>query len=356
MAQKLQPLKVSSIKKTTDDCSIVTFDIDESLHDRFKFIQGQYLTLEASIDGESVRRSYSLCTSPIDQVWSVAIKKVEGGKFSTYANEVLHVGDELMVMPPDGKFHKSIEPEKSNNYIAFAAGSGITPILSIIKTHLELEPNATFTLFYVNQTVSSIILKEEIEGLKNKYMERLEIFHFLTREFRSAELFNGRLSKDKLDQIFADIIDVNDVNDAFICGPTEMIFLVKDYLLEHGMDVQNVHFELFGTGNTYKNKKKTTKIQSDRLSSVRIKDGGTDIIIKMPLDGEDNILDAALRNNADLPYACKGGVCCTCRAKLLEGKVDMAVTYGLEPDEIDNGYILTCQAIPKSEEVIVEFG
>jgi ring-1,2-phenylacetyl-CoA epoxidase subunit PaaE len=355
MASTFYPISVKAVEKTTTDCSIISFDIKEELKSLFQFKQGQYLTLKKDIKDEDVRRSYSLCSSPLDGEWKVAIKKVEDGRFSTYANEELKAGDVLEVMPPNGKFFVEVNPEQTKNYVAFAAGSGITPIISIIKTHLELEPNSTFKLFYTNQAVSTIILKEELEGLKNKYLDRFEIFHFLTREERSAPLFNGRIDKEKLGLIFKMFLDKDGVDDFFICGPNEMIFLIKDYLKEIGVDAKKVHFELFNTeGIVRKRKKKKVATDDKIISEITIKEGGKNFKLSIP-KGSDNILDAALRQNADLPFACKGGVCCTCRAKLVEGKVDMDVTYGLEQEEIDAGYILTCQAVPMSEKVVVDF-
>jgi len=277
------------------------------------------------------------------------------GRFSTFANEKLKVGDTLEVMPPAGRFFVETNPNGHKNYVAFAAGSGITPIISIIKTHLESEPKSTFKLFYINQSVSTIILKEELEGLKNLFLERFEIFHFLTKEERSAPLFNGRLDRTKLVFLFENLIDKGIVNDFFICGPNAMIFMIRDYLTELGFDKNQIHFELFNTDGIAKKQPKIVReIDNSILSGIKIKEGGKYFNFSIP-KGSDNILDAALKKNADLPFACKGGVCCTCRAKLVEGDVDIIVNYGLEQEEIDEGYILTCQAIPVSEKVVVDF-
>lgn len=356
MAQQFFPLKVKSVEKTTADCTILAFDINEDLASAFAFKQGQYLTLKANINDEEVRRSYSLCSSPMDNEWKVAVKKVEDGRFSTYANEVLKAGDTLEVMPPMGRFYVEVDVEKQKNYVAFAAGSGITPVISIIKTHLALEPNSTFKLFYINQAVSTIILKEELEGIKNRYLNRFEMFHFLTQEERSVPLFNGRINKEKLDILFKTLIDQESTDDFFICGPNQMIFLIKDYLEEIGVDQKQVHFELFNTDDIPQSKRKPKdyKVDKNILTEVNIIEGGKLFRFNTP-KGSENILDAALKQNADLPFACKGGVCCTCRAKLVEGEVDVLVNYGLEQDEIDNGYILTCQAIPTSDKVVVNF-
>lgn len=355
MTTQFYPLHIKSIEKTTSDCSIIAFEVEEQLKAQFNFKQGQYLTLKANINDEEVRRSYSLCSSPLENEWKVAIKKVPFGRFSTFANEVLKEGDVLEVMPPSGRFYVEIDPNQQKNYIAFAAGSGITPIISIIKTHLESEPNSTFKLFYINQAVSTIILKEELEGLKNLYLDRFEIFHFLTKEERSVPLFNGRVDKEKLDILFKTLIDKDLADDFFICGPNAMIFLIRDYLLDLGFDKKQIHFELFNTDGIVQQTKRTIQeVDNNILSEIHIQEGGKQFKFSIP-KGSNNILDAALKKNADLPFACKGGVCCTCKAKLVEGEVDVIVNYGLEQEEIDDGYILTCQAIPTSEKVIVNF-
>lgn len=353
MSTKFFKLKVRDIEKTTPDCSVISFDVPETLVEDFQYKHGQYLTLKTEINGEDVRRSYSLCSSPLDNDWKVAVKKVPEGKFSTFANDVLQIGDTLEVMPPNGRFYVDCDETNTKNYVAFAAGSGITPILSIIKTHLKTEPNSTFKLFYVNQTVLTIILKEEIEGLKNQFLNRFEIFHFLTQQPRNIPFYNGRMDTEKLDVIFNKIVPAEEVDDLFVCGPREMIFLVRDYVLEKGMNQKQIHFELFNTG-AEANKKVIRVIDESKLSEVTVIEGGKEFVFKLP-QGSDNILDAALNRSADLPFACKGGVCCTCRAKLMEGEVEIAVNYGLEQEEIDAGYILTCQATPVSEKVVVDF-
>jgi len=348
-------LTVTDISKSTDDCVLVSLKPESSNANLFAYKQGQYLTLKAEIEGEVVQRSYSLCSSPVDQELRVGIKKVPFGKFSTFANEVLQVGDTLYSLEPNGKFYVEVDKEAQKNYVCFAAGSGITPMLSIIKTHLHSEPKSTFKLFYINQTVSSIILKEEIEALKNQYMERFEIFHFLTRQNRSVELFNGRLDREKLEVIFKTICDTDRIDDYFLCGPEAMIFLVKDFLESNRVDTKKIHFELFATAGSAPIMAPELKKQlAGKTTKVTLIEGGKSMNFEIEMGG-DNLLDAALNNSADLPYACKGGVCCTCRAKLIEGEVTMGVTYGLEEDEIKAGYILTCQAMPTTEQVVVDF-
>ena len=349
-------LRISNIEKTTSDCSIISFDIPESLVDTFSFIQGQYLTLKASINGKEVRRSYSLCSSPLDSEWKVGIKKVPGGKFSTYANEILQVGDSLEVMSADGKFYTPIDSNTQRNFAAFAAGSGITPMVSIIKTHLASEPKSTFKLFYVNQKASSVILKEELEALKNLYMERFEIYYFLTKQQRNIPFLNGRIDKEKLEIIFKSICSVKNIDHYFICGPEAMIHLINDYLIEKEVKKEQVHFELFGTDYKAADQKKESLANAfkGKACDLTIIEGGKQMTFQME-QGANNVLDEALNNSADLPFACKGGVCATCKAKLIEGDVNMLLSYGLEPDEVEAGYILSCQAIPTSEKLVVDF-
>lgn len=354
MSNKFYPLSVQEIKKTTDDCAVISFDVKDELKNDFAYTQGQYLTLKTEIEGKEVRRSYSLCSSPLDNEWKVAVKHIEGGQFSTFANQQLKEGDVLEVMPPNGRFFVEVDPKQAKHYVAFAAGSGITPILSIIKTHLLAEPEARFQLFYTNQAVSTIILREEIEALKNIFLDRFEVFYFLTQEVRSSPLFNGRIDKEKLDVIFNSFIDKASVNDYFICGPNEMIFLIRDYLQGLEVDNKSIHLELFNTDIKGAKKKKVRKVDPKLMADISILEGGKNFSFQIP-QGSDNILDAAIKRNADLPFACKGGMCCTCRAKLVEGKVDMEVNYALEPEEVEAGYILTCQSIPLSEKIVVDF-
>lgn len=352
MSQQFHTLQLKDIQKTTDDCSVLTLDVPKELQATFAYKPGQYLTFKKEINGEELRRSYSLCSCPLDNEWKVAVKKIEDGRFSSFVNDSLKVGEMLEVMPPNGRFTKEAEKDVAKEYVAFAAGSGITPIYSIIDTLLRKEPNCRVHLFYLNKTVSSIILREEIEALKNKYLKNFELHYFLTQEFRDSPLFDGRIDKTKLEQIFSKMIDPNSINDFFICGPTEMIFLIRDFLVERNVEEGKVHFELF---NTPTGKKKKIDISTaSGESEVSITLNGTKTFFKMGQGGE-NILDAALRNNADLPFACKGGVCCTCKAKLMEGDVQMDINYALEPEEVEQGYILTCQAVPKTKNIVVDF-
>ncbi|TRX48488.1 2Fe-2S iron-sulfur cluster binding domain-containing protein [Fulvivirga sp. M361] len=351
---KFYPLEISDLEKTTDECTIVTMKVNEDLQDTFKYTQGQYLTFKALVEGEELRRSYSLCSSPLDKEWKIGVKKIQDGRFSSFVNDHLKVGDTLEVAPPAGRFFVEINATKPRHIVAFAAGSGITPMLSIIKTHLTQEPDTSIQLFYLNRTVSSIILREELEALKNLHMERFELFHILDEEQRNVHLLNGRLDEEKLKQLFNNgLCDKEEIDEVFICGPQPLIFAIKDFLTSEGINEKKIHFELFGTPVTAKSKKADNKFKG-KMADVTIHEGGKTLTFKVP-QGEGNILDSALNNSADLPFACKGGVCCTCKAKLVEGSVDMLVNYALEGEEVKDGFILTCQSIPTSDKVVVNF-
>ncbi len=357
-ALKFYTLRVKEVRHETADCVSVAMDVPQDMKDTFQFAAGQYLTFRTQMDGAEVRRSYSICVSPSEGELRVAVKKVDGGKFSTYANDTLKAGDTLEVMPPMGKFSPKSAPKPGKNYLAIAAGSGITPVMSIMKTVLENEPGSNFTLIYGNKSRNTIIFREAIEALKNKYMQRLRIYHILSREQMDAPLFNGRITADKCAEFCGTLIDINRMDEAFICGPEDMILSVRDKLSALGMPSENVHIELFTSPDqpkaTHEKWAAQHKHDSSAMSKVSITLDGTTFDIELAYGG-DNILDAALKSGADLPYACKGGVCCTCRAKLVEGEVDMEVNYALEKDEIAKGYILTCQSHPKTERVVIDF-
>lgn len=349
-------LTVCDIRKETADCVSVAFSIPAELQANYQYESGQYITFRHTINGEEIRRSYSLCSSPLENDFRVAIKQVEGGLFSTYANVSLKVGDVLEVMEPMGKFNTPLSATQKQNYMAFAAGSGITPVLSLIKTILATETESTFTLVYGNKNVHSIIFREEIEALKNRYMGRLQVIHVLSRERLETEINNGRIDNNKCQQLFSGLADVQQFHHFFLCGPEEMIMSVKQYLIDNGTPENRVHFELFTSGHSGKNNKWQANHpqENEQLCTVTIKVDDRTYDIQLAYGG-DTILDAALKSGADLPYACKGGVCCTCRAKVIEGEVDMEVNYALEADEVANGFVLTCQAHPKSEKVFIDF-
>ena len=349
-------LKVADIYKETEDTSVITFDVPSDLQKVFSFRQGQHLTLKADINGEDVRRSYSLCSSPLDNKWQVAVKLIPGGKFSTYINEKLKAGDQLEVMAPSGTFGVECNSKSSKNYLFFAAGSGITPVLSMIKTHLAAEPNATCKLFYVNKTAKSIIFKEALEQLRNKYFGRLEIYYFLTKERRDIELFNGRFDDEKMQVLTKTFIDIPDTNEVFLCGPEKMVNYVSEYLINAGLPKELVHFELFVTGLSEEDIKRAERLAQQDVEGIEviIVDGGKEFAFTMTKE-YDNILDAALGAGADLPFACKGGVCSTCKCEVKEGSVEMKINYALDEKEVSQNLVLSCQAVPTSDKVIVDF-
>lgn len=353
MTPKFHSLTILDVKQETEDSVSISFDVQPDLKNDYAYLSGQYLTLRATINGEDLRRSYSLCSSPFENEWRVAVKQVEHGKFSTYANSELKAGMQLEVMTPAGNFKFEPQPESSNSHVLFASGSGITPILSIAKTALHEEPNCDVTLFYGNKGFASVIFREEIEALKNIYMDRLRVVHVFSREGLGNAIQKGRIDKDKTIELFNAFLKHTDIEDIYICGPEAMILGVKDGLSAQNVDEHKIHFELFTTptGNkTIEEKTDAPKIDSN----VKIILDGDEIDVNMESTGI-NILDAAQEAGADLPYACKGGVCCTCKAKIIEGSARMDVNYGLEPDEIEAGYILTCQAHPTSEKLVVSF-
>jgi ring-1,2-phenylacetyl-CoA epoxidase subunit PaaE len=358
MSIHFHSLRIKEVRQETPDCVSVAFDIPDELINDFQFNQGQSLTMRTRLNGEEVRRTYSICSCPLDEEWRVAIKKVEGGLFSTFANEQLKKGDILEVMPPVGSFYTELAATNKKKYLAFAAGSGITPVLSLIKTTLFKEPKSSFTLVYGNRSRDSIIFFEELEGLKNKYMDRFNLVHILSREITDTPLNAGRIDNKKLEELNK-LVNYKTIDEFFICGPEQMIFCVKDFLDQTGIDKKKIHFELFTTPGQIAKTSFTTNTRqssnSQTSSHVQIKLDGRSTELNIDFDSGVTILDAALKQGVDLPFACKGGVCCTCKARLLEGEVEMDVHWGLEEEEIQQGYILTCQSHPKTVNVIVDF-
>jgi ring-1,2-phenylacetyl-CoA epoxidase subunit PaaE len=352
MSVNFYTLTVSDVRRETEDCVSVALNIPPDLQDIFSYKAGQYITFKHTINNEELRRSYSVCSAPHEGELRVAIKQVYQGKFSTFINTSLKAGMQLQVMPPNGHFYPNAS---GKHYIGFASGSGITPIISIAKDILHNNSQSTFTLIYGNKNVSSIIFKEQLEALKNTYMHRLRLINILSREHQEVPMNNGRIDEDKCQQLFDKVIDIKLISEAFICGPEDMTLAVKDYLIKNGMNSKQVKFELFGTGaGTIKKVVEKEQQPTGPISKVSIKVDDRTFVIDLAYDG-DNILDAALKNGADLPFACKGGVCCTCRAKVVEGKVDMLVNYALEPEEVEAGFVLSCQAHPRTEKVVIDF-
>lgn len=355
MVVHFHPLTVKQLQKETADCVIITFNIPEAQMDLFQYNPGQNITIRKNIDGKEIRRSYSICAAPFENKLCIAVKKIEGGLFSSYANDELKEGDILDVMPPTGKFNTPLNLSHKKHYLAFAAGSGITPIISIIKTTLATETKSSFTLVYGNRSRRSIMFFEVLAGLKNMYPDRLNLIHILSREKSVSPVNFGRITATKLDEL-QKLIDYKNMDETFICGPEEMLFEVKLFLQTQGVDQRNIHFELFTTPR----QTEPVKIQSAANKSLAEKSN-----ITIQLDGrifnfklafkDESILDAALKQGVDLPYACKGGVCCTCRAVITEGKVQMDANYALEADELAKGFILTCQSHPLTETVAIDF-
>lgn len=353
---KFHPLVVKEIRRESRDCVSVAFAVPAALQTEYAYLPGQFITLKATVGGEELRRSYSLCTSPLEQDWRVAIKAIPGGRFSNFVQQNLKVGQTLEVMTPMGNFHPTLPPAPAKRYVAFAAGSGITPIMAIIKTILWSEPDSHFTLFYGNRTKEDIIFRETLEALKNEHLQRFSFFHVLSQEDAGLEPLYGRIDAVRCRFFLEKIIHPQAIDEFFLCGPEGMIADIREVLAEKGVERQRIHFELFTTG-VERSKVQAVNEAPDRpVFQVQVKivlDGNTQSLT-MASD-QQSILDAALANGADLPYACKGGVCATCRAKLLMGQVNLQHNYALEPDEIAAGYILTCQAYPESATITVDF-
>ena len=350
------PLQVTDIRRDTRDAVVVTLTPRPEDAGAFDFTQGQYLTFRRSFDGEELRRSYSICAGRDDGALRVGIKRVDGGAFSTWANEELAPGMELEAMPPMGRFHTALDGGSAKHYIAVAAGSGITPILSIIKTTLKREPKSRFTLVYANRSVNSIMFREELEDLKNLYLGRLSVIHVLEAEGQEIELFTGLVDEGKLTALFTHWVDAADVDTAFICGPEPMMLTIARSLKAHGLTDAQIKFELFASGQPGRAKQKAvsrTADTGDACEATVTLDGATRTF-RMPKTGE-SLLDAALANKLDAPYACKAGVCSTCRAKVLEGDVEMHTNHALEDYEVNQGYVLTCQCYPLSDRVVVSY-
>ncbi len=355
-APSFHPLTIRECRRETADTVSIAFDVPPDLADRYRFIQGQYLTLKTRLDGVEIRRSYSICSGVDEGELRVAVKRVEGGLFSTHANQSLAPGAVIDVMTPMGRFHTPLDPGAAKTYAAFAAGSGITPILSIVKTVLAREPNSRVLLVYGNRTVSSIIFREELEDLKNRFMGRLSVHHVLSREPEEAGLLSGRIGGDLVRDLCGGPLNPGTLDAVFLCGPQPMVEEVRDALTASGTAADRIHLELFGTpagARPARDLPVATDTPTDAATIAILQDGKRREFT-LAYDG-DSILDAAHRHGADLPYSCKSGVCCTCRAKLREGKVAMAENYSLEPWEVEAGYVLTCQSRPLTERVVIDF-
>ncbi|WP_299414578.1 1,2-phenylacetyl-CoA epoxidase subunit PaaE [uncultured Sulfitobacter sp.] len=351
---RFHPLTVTDIHKTIRDAVVVSLAAPEGAS--FDYVQGQYLTFRRDFDGEELRRSYSICAGLDDGILQVGIKKVAGGAFSTWANEDLQIGDTVEAMPPMGRFHTELDAGAQRHYLGFAGGSGITPVLSILRTVLTREPQSRFTLVYANRAVSTIMFRAELEDLKNTYMGRVNVIHVLEADAQDIDLFTGRIDEEKCARLFASWIDINSVDTAFICGPEPMMLGIAAALRAHGLEDDQIKFELFGAGQPGRAKQK--QISADATASGAVTqatvtmDGATRSFT-MPRDTA--LLDAALENAMDAPFACKAGVCSTCRARVTEGEVEMLTNHALEDYEVAAGFVLTCQCYPLSDTVKFDY-
>jgi ring-1,2-phenylacetyl-CoA epoxidase subunit PaaE len=355
MAEHFHALRVAEIVPETSEANSIRFEVPAELRERFAFRAGQHLTLRASINGDEVRRNYSLCTTPDEQDWMVTVKRIGGGLFSNWVGDALKAGDTLDVMPPHGSFTTEFDAAKSRRLVGIAGGSGITPVLSLIKTTLKSEPNSRFTLLYGNRDSSSVIFLEALAGLKDKYLGRFEIYHFLDAEEQDIELFNGMLNRERLEQAIPALVpDAAEVDGWFICGPGPMMDAAERVLLDRNIPKDRIHIERF---------------TADRPAGAAVKEmaqlqtQAEGVSVSVTLDGRrrrvpftaGNILDSARAAGLPAPFACKAGVCATCRAKVTKGKVEMAARYGLTDEEVADGYVLTCQSVPLGDGVAVDY-
>lgn len=352
-------LRIAQVRRETPDAISVVFDIPGDLVGTYRYTQGQHVTLRARIGDDELRRSYSICSGVDDARLRIAIKAVDNGAFSTWANTTLVEGMSLDVMAPAGRFFTPLDPSHRKHYVAFAGGSGITPVLSLIRTTLRREPSSRFTLVYGNRTVGSILFAEELEDLKDRYLDRFVLHHVLSREPQDIALFSGRIDGDKCRTLLATLLRAEDLDEAFICGPASMMDAVHDALIDAGVDAAHVHLERFVAPGEERREaqpraRPITNVDPAASAEVAVIADGVTRTIRVPFDGA-SILDTALAAGADLPFACKGGVCCTCRARVLEGEVTMDKNWSLEPHELARGFVLSCQSHPVSSRVVISY-
>ncbi|MCO8080225.1 1,2-phenylacetyl-CoA epoxidase subunit PaaE [Acinetobacter lwoffii] len=345
------PLTIKSIQPQTEQAICIAFDLAPEQLDAFQYQPGQHLTIRHLTDDGELRRCYSICSDTQEDM-SIAIKKIDQGQFSTWANAHLKAGDVLEVMPPQGVFFQKAAKAGGQNYLGFAAGSGITPILSIVKSVLNRQADATFTLVYGNRSWKQTMFSEQIMDLKDRFKERLQLVNIFSRELNDSEIFNGRIDAEKLQQLFQANLISAEADHCFACGPEEMMTAVETVLPTWGIQRSKIHTERFNTGTAPKATAQQMESRSEERVNIVL--DGRELIVEVSKQ-DDSILDAALRAGADLPYACKGGVCATCKCKVLEGQVEMAVNYSLEEDEIQKGYVLSCQARPTTANVRLSF-
>jgi phenylacetate-CoA oxygenase/reductase, PaaK subunit len=344
-------LTVAKVEPETRDAVTITFAVPDTLREAYAFRPGQHLTLKTRLGGEELRRCYSICRTGTPGQISVAVKAIEGGRFSRYAQSDIRQGMALDVMVPQGHFGYQPQAERHAHYLAIAAGSGITPMLAIIEATLTVEADSHFTLIYGNRSSQSMMFRQALADLKDKYPQRLQVIHLFSQETVESELLSGHIDSEKLHALSRNLVQFDQLDEAFICGPSAMMDESEAALRDLGMPEKSIHLERFNTpGSTIK---RSSSVQAEGRN-VTIRHDGRDRVISLSAE-DDSILDAALRQGADLPYACKGGVCATCKCKVLRGEVDMVTNYSLEPDEVAAGYVLSCQSLPKGDGVIVDF-
>jgi ring-1,2-phenylacetyl-CoA epoxidase subunit PaaE len=355
MSAHFYPLRVAAIVPETSEANSIRFEIPDELRDAFAFKAGQHLTLKTEIDGEEVRRNYSLCTAPDERDWMVTVKRIGGGLFSNWVGDNLKAGDTIEVMPPHGSFTTDFAAATARNVVGIAGGSGITPVMSLLRTLLRTEPESRFTLLYGNRDSSSIIFLEQLARLKDRYLDRFQLYHFLDAEEGDVELFNGMLNRERLDDAIEHLIGTPDnVADWFICGPGPMMDAAESSLIDRGIGRERIHIERFTA-----DRPPDTLVRE--MAELQTKAAG--LTVSVTLDGrtrkvpftEGNILDSARAAGLPAPFACKAGVCATCRAKVTSGKVEMAARYGLTDEEVEEGYVLTCQSVPDGDGVAVDY-
>ena len=360
---RMHELKVKDVHKETEDSIVVEFQIPDDLKDRFRFNQGQYLTLKKTIDGEEVRRNYSICSSPFESDLKIACKKVEGGRMSAYLNHRVEPGEHFEVMEPMGNFYTQLDEDNEKQYIAFAAGSGITPVMSIIKTVLHKEPKSRFVLFYGNKTRLDIIFGHELKKLREDHGDRLKVHHVLSREQGADSLRSGRIDESSARGLLDEAEDPVKSTEYFICGPEGMMNEVTKVLKERSVEEARIHIELFTSPISSdedieeKKQEKDERIAGkgeEQIAQVTVTLDDEESTFELDYDG-DVILDAALEEDLDVPFSCKGAVCSTCRAKLIEGQVEMEQNHALTDDEVEEGFILTCQSHPRTKKVVVDY-
>lgn len=349
---QFHPLKVTDIHHTIRDAVVLTLEPEDA--EAFRFTQGQYLTFRQDFDGTQLRRNYSICSGVDDGTLQVGIKMVDGGAFSTFANTELQVGDTLFAMPPMGNFGVPVDPSAARHYLGFAGGSGVTPVLSILRTVLAREPHSTFTLVYANRAVHTIMFREDLEDLKNTFMERLSLIHVL-ESGQDIDLFSGRVDQEKCKALFRNWIDIGSVDVALICGPEPMMMAINESLQAHGLAKDQIKFELFGASQEGLLARKAQKRKDTDPSGTQaqITLDGTTHAVEMTRDM--SILEAALAQNLEAPHACRAGVCSTCKAKVVEGDCEMLINHALEDYEVEAGFVLTCQCYPLSDRLVVDY-